>query len=37
MPYGQLDLNLTYGVNDHLSVFGEAINLTNETQRLPWT
>jgi len=33
-PYGQLDLNVTYGVNEHLSVFGEAINLTNETQRL---
>jgi TonB-dependent receptor len=32
--YGQLDLNLTYAVNDHLSVFGEAINLTEETQRL---
>jgi TonB-dependent receptor len=32
--YGQLDLNVTYGVNEHLSVFGEAINLTNETQRL---
>jgi TonB-dependent receptor len=32
--YGQLDLNLTYSVNDHLSVFGEAINLTEETQRI---
>lgn len=32
--YGQLDLNLTYSVNDHLSVFGEAINLTDETQRI---
>ena len=31
--YGQLDLNLTYGVNDNLSVFAEGINLTNETQR----
>jgi TonB-dependent receptor len=32
--YGQLDLNVTYGVNDSLSVFAEAINLTNETQRI---
>jgi TonB-dependent receptor len=32
--YGQLDLNLTYAVNDNLSVFGEAINLTEETQRI---
>jgi TonB-dependent receptor len=32
--YGQLDLNLTYAVNDHLSVFGEGINITNETQRI---
>jgi TonB-dependent receptor len=32
--YGQLDLNLTYAVNEHLSVFGEAINLTDETQRI---
>jgi TonB-dependent receptor len=32
--YGQLDLNLTYALNDHLSVFGEGINLTNETQRI---
>jgi TonB-dependent receptor len=32
--YGQLDLNLTYAVNEHLSVFGEAINLTEETQRI---
>jgi len=32
--YGQLDLNLTYAVNENLSVFGEAINLTNETQRI---
>jgi TonB-dependent receptor len=32
--YGQLDLNVTYAVNDHLSVFGEAINLTDETQRI---
>lgn len=32
--YGQLDLNVTYGVNDNLSVFAEAINLTNETQRI---
>jgi TonB-dependent receptor len=31
--YGQLDLNLTYGVNENLSVFAEGINLTNETQR----
>ena len=32
--YGQLDFNVTYSVNDHLSVFGEAINLTEETQRI---
>jgi TonB-dependent receptor len=32
--YGQLDLNLTYAVNERLSVFGEAINLTEETQRI---
>jgi TonB-dependent receptor len=32
--YGQLDLNLTYAINDHLSVFGEGINLTEETQRI---
>jgi TonB-dependent receptor len=32
--YGQLDLNLTYAVNDHLSLFGEGINLTDETQRI---
>jgi TonB-dependent receptor len=31
--YGQLDLNMTYAVNDNLSVFAEGINLTNETQR----
>jgi TonB-dependent receptor len=31
--YGQLDMNVTYGVNDNLSVFAEGINLTNETQR----
>jgi TonB-dependent receptor len=32
--YGQLDLNVTYGVNDNLAVFAEAINLTEETQRI---
>ncbi|HTU67656.1 MAG TPA: TonB-dependent receptor [Steroidobacteraceae bacterium] len=32
--YGQLDLNVTYALNEHLSVFGEGINLTNETQRI---
>jgi len=31
--YHQLDMNLTYLVNDHLSVFVEGINLTNETIR----
>jgi len=31
--YRQLDLNATYLVNDHLSVFVEGLNLTDETQR----
>jgi len=31
--YHQLDMNVTYLVNQHLSVFVEAINLTNETMR----
>jgi len=31
--YRQLDMNATYLVNDHLSVFIEGINLTDETQR----
>ena len=33
-PYGQLDLNLGYNINDNFSVSLEAINLTNEIQRL---
>jgi TonB-dependent receptor len=32
--YGQLDLNVGYNINDNLSVAFEAINLTNEIQRL---
>jgi len=31
--YGQLDVNLTYLVNDRLSVFVEGINLSDETRR----
>jgi len=31
--YGQLDMNVTYDVNENLSVFVEGINLTDETQR----
>jgi len=31
--YAQLDLNMTYQVNAHLSVFVEAINLTDEVRR----
>jgi len=34
--YGQLDLNVTWAVNERLSVFVEAINLTDEVQR-SWT
>jgi TonB-dependent receptor len=32
--YGQLDANITYEVNDHLSFSLEGINLTEETQRV---
>ncbi|MEJ0086999.1 MAG: TonB-dependent receptor [Pseudomonadota bacterium] len=32
--YGQLDLNVGYNITDNFSVALEAINLTNETQRL---
>ncbi|MFC0679855.1 TonB-dependent receptor [Lysobacter korlensis] len=32
--YGQLDVNLSYQVNEQLSLSAEAINLTNETQRI---
>jgi len=31
--YGQLDVNVTWDMNEKLSVFVEGINLTNETQR----
>ncbi|WP_141455344.1 TonB-dependent receptor [Pseudoxanthomonas sp. z9] len=33
-PYGQLDANVSYQVNDHLSLSLEGINLTDETQRV---
>jgi len=32
--YGQLDVNITWAVNERLSVFVEGINLTDETQRV---
>jgi len=32
--YGQVDLNVGYNITDDLSVAFEAINLTDETQRL---
>jgi TonB-dependent receptor len=32
--YGQLDMNVTYALNDHLSFFAEGINLTDQTQRV---
>ena len=32
--YGQLDVNVSYQVNDNLSVSVEGINLTNETMRV---
>jgi len=32
--YGQLDANVTWAVNDRLSLFVEGINLTDETQRI---
>jgi len=31
--YGQLDVNVTFDVNENLSVFVEGINLSNEIQR----
>jgi len=31
--YGQLDVNVTWAMNEHLSLFVEGINLTDETQR----
>ena len=33
-PYGQLDANISYQFNDHLSLSLEGINLTDETQRV---
>jgi TonB-dependent receptor len=33
-PYGQLDMNIAYAFTDNLTVQAEAINLTNEIQRL---
>ncbi|HET6431979.1 TonB-dependent receptor [Dyella sp.] len=33
-PYGQLDMNISYAWDDHLSFALEGINLTNQTQRL---
>jgi TonB-dependent receptor len=33
-PYGQLDVSLTYNYSDKLSFQAEAINLTNEIQRV---
>ena len=32
--YGQIDMNVTYAVNDRLSLFAEGINLTDQTQRV---
>jgi len=32
--YGQLDANITWAMNEKLSMFVEGINLTNETQRI---
>lgn len=31
--YGQFDLNVSYEINDNLSVFAEGINITDETTR----
>ncbi len=31
--YGQFDINVSYEVNDNLTVLAEGINITNETQR----
>jgi TonB-dependent receptor len=33
-PYGQVDLNISYSLTDNLTFLAEAINLTNEIQRL---
>ena len=33
-PYGQIDLNISYAWSDHLTFQAEAINLTDEIQRL---
>jgi len=33
-PYGQLDLSVGYNINDRLSIQFEAINLTDEIQRV---
>jgi TonB-dependent receptor len=33
-PYGQLDLNVSYAWTENLTFMAEAINLTNEIQRL---
>jgi len=33
-PYGQLDLNVSYALTDNLTFMAEAINLTDEIQRL---
>ena len=33
-PYGQLDLNASYQWDDNLTLQAEAINLTDEIQRL---
>jgi len=32
--YGQLDINVTWALNERLSLFAEAINLTDEIQRI---
>ncbi|GAB3341329.1 TonB-dependent receptor [Marilutibacter aestuarii] len=32
--YGQLDMNVSYRVDDHWTLFAEGINLTDETQRV---
>ena len=33
-PYGQIDLNVSYALTDNLTFLAEAINLTDEIQRL---
>ena len=32
--YSQIDFNVSYNVNDQLSVFLEGLNVTEETQRV---